>query len=152
MTTVSEGELQGFVERFLQEISENTATDRTKSVVVALSGDLGAGKTTFTRTLARVLGVTGPVTSPTFVIEQVYDLPADKNFGHLVHIDAYRLESSEDLRRLGWDDIVADPANCIVVEWAQKVADILPEDAVWLMFEVVGEKEREITTGPQIKH
>jgi tRNA threonylcarbamoyladenosine biosynthesis protein TsaE len=152
MMTVSKGDLEGFVKRFLVSLLENPKGEmgrkRTKATVVALSGDLGAGKTTFTQTLACVLGVTGPVTSPTYVIEQVYDLPEGNAFDHLVHIDAYRLEGGEELEKLGWKDLTVEPSNLVVIEWAEKVEDILPEDTVWLTFEVVGEEERKISIRP----
>jgi tRNA threonylcarbamoyladenosine biosynthesis protein TsaE len=147
-------------------ISRVRETERTGAAVLALTGDLGAGKTTFVKELASELGVEDPVTSPTFVIEQIYDLsacgnaqaglPPDAAFDRLVHIDAYRLESlpaapdgtvqagGEELRTLGWDELVADPANLVVVEWAEKVKDVIPRDAIWLRCEVVGEEERDI--------
>ncbi|MEX0930630.1 MAG: tRNA (adenosine(37)-N6)-threonylcarbamoyltransferase complex ATPase subunit type 1 TsaE [Candidatus Paceibacterota bacterium] len=156
MTTVSESELQAFVEHFLEKLVEKPAEGREGvhspehegAVVVALSGDLGAGKTTFTQTLARTLGVETPVTSPTFVIEQVYHLPGGKQFDQLVHIDAYRLESGEELVKLGWNELTADPNNLVVVEWGEKVREIMPDKTVWLKFEVVGGEERKITTVP----
>jgi len=104
------------------------------ATVLALNGELGAGKTTFTQGAARVLGVTDPVISPTFLIERVYDLENQK-FEKFVHIDAYRFESAEELAKLGWDDIVADPRNLIIVEWAEKVVEKIPKSALWLQFE-----------------
>ena len=101
-----------------------------KATVVGLYGNLGAGKTTFVQTVARSLGVEETVTSPTFVIEKIYDLsslePRVSNFDHLIHIDAYRLEKSEELLHLGWQEIVSDSKNLILIEWPERVAEIMP--------------------------
>ncbi len=107
---------------------------RERAAVIGLSGDLGAGKTTFAQTLAFELGVREPVTSPTFVIMKQYRLPAGGGFDTLVHIDAYRVESPEELRVLGFDDLLADGRNLICVEWAEKVEELLPTDSVRLRF------------------
>ena len=93
--------------------------------VVAYLGDLGAGKTAFTRGLARGLGYTGRVTSPTFTIVNEYEggrLP-------LFHFDMYRLGSSDELFDIGWEDYLARGGVC-AVEWSENVADALEEDAI----------------------
>ena len=142
---VEEKDLKKEAENFLQTLTlGETAT------VVGLYGELGAGKTTFTKALAQVLGVTQTVTSPTFVLEKIYKLSgqntgqntgqkSNKNFRHLIHIDTYRLEGSHELKQLGWDTIVADPQNLIIVEWAEKVEDLLPKDVKKIYFKVIGE-------------
>ncbi|MCX6702036.1 MAG: tRNA (adenosine(37)-N6)-threonylcarbamoyltransferase complex ATPase subunit type 1 TsaE [Candidatus Zambryskibacteria bacterium] len=96
------------------------------AVIVGLYGDLGAGKTTFTQHIAKIFGVEETVTSPTFVIEKIYEL-AGQNFTHLIHVDAYRIEKSEELLHLGWHDIISDSHNLILIEWPERVADIMPE-------------------------
>lgn len=115
----------------------------TQAIVLALSGDLGAGKTAFTKELASVLGVVDVVTSPTFVIEKIYKLSGGQ-FEHLIHIDAYRLEKSEELAHLGFQDILSNPRNIIVIEWPEKVADLIPKDAKSLKFTFIDETTREI--------
>jgi tRNA threonylcarbamoyladenosine biosynthesis protein TsaE len=100
------------------------------ALVVGLYGNLGAGKTTFTQTLAKSFGVNETVTSPTFVIEKIYELPKGntaQSFTHLIHIDAYRLDKSEELLQLGWKNIIADKNNLILVEWPERVADVMPK-------------------------
>jgi len=97
-----------------------------KATVVGLYGELGAGKTTFTQIIAKQFGIKETVTSPTFVIEKIYELTGQK-FLHLIHIDAYRLESGDELMHLGWKDIIADPQNIILIEWPERVAEIMPE-------------------------
>ncbi len=108
------------------------------AVVLALSGDLGAGKTTFTQHLAKELGVTETITSPTFVIMKKYPLPNDPQFKYLVHIDAYRLEDPEELLVLNLNTELQNEGNLVVVEWAEKVAALLPADTTTLRFTLDG--------------
>ena len=98
------------------------------ATVVALSGDLGAGKTTFTQEIARFFGVDDQVTSPTFVIEKIY-ASGSGMFERLVHIDAYRLRGAHELEVLGWKELVTNSANLILIEWPENVRDAIPEDA-----------------------
>ncbi len=107
--------------------------------VIAYRGDLGAGKTAFTRGLARGLGYAEPVTSPTYTIVNEYlggRLP-------LFHFDMYRLASSDDLWDIGWEDYL-DRSGVCAVEWSENVADAL-EGAVTVTIEKTGEESRRIT-------
>src|SRR5690606_17960542 len=90
--------------------------------------------------LAGTLGVTEAVTSPTFVIMKRYPLGAGQPFSKLIHIDAYRLESPEELAVLGFQDELNDPRNLICIEWAEKVGDLLPPEALRLRFDLDGER------------
>lgn len=114
------------------------------ATLVCLSGDLGSGKTTFTKALAAAIGVTETITSPTFVIEKIYELTGQP-FSFLIHIDAYRLEKEEELLHLGWNEIIKNPENLIVLEWPEKVSGIIPEGAITISLAVVDENSREIT-------
>ncbi|MDB5237078.1 MAG: hypothetical protein JWL88_180 [Parcubacteria group bacterium] len=98
------------------------------ATLITLSGELGAGKTSFTQGIAHALGITESVTSPTFVLEKIYELPEDtaRGFKRLVHIDAYRLESGRSLASLGFDELMQDKHNLILLEWPEQVADVLP--------------------------
>ena len=98
------------------------------ATVVSLSGDLGAGKTTFTQGVARALAVEEVVTSPTFVIEKIYELSGQK-WTRLIHIDAYRLKDMHELEVLGWHEIVQEPGNLILIEWPEMVASLIPKTA-----------------------
>ena len=105
--------------------TEALAARLTAGTVVAFTGDLGAGKTAFTRGLARGLGVPDRVTSPTFTIVNEYEggrLP-------LFHFDMYRLGSSDELFDIGWEDYLARGGVC-AVEWSENVDDALDEDAI----------------------
>ena len=111
----------------------------TPGTVIAYRGDLGAGKTAFTRGLARGLGCTEQVTSPTYTIVNEYlsgRMP-------LFHFDMYRLSSSDDLWDIGWEDYLEQQGVC-AVEWSENVADAL-EDAITVTIEKTGEDSRTIT-------
>lgn len=97
-----------------------------KATLITLSGELGAGKTSFTQALAKILGVEEHVTSPTFVLEKIYALPEGKLFARLAHIDAYRLKGGAELGPLGFDALMQEPRTLIVLEWPEMVEDTLP--------------------------
>ena len=99
------------------------------SAVIALSGDLGAGKTAFVKELAHHLGVKEEITSPTFVIMRSYPIPAHPQFNTLTHIDAYRIESEEELKVLRIEELLLDPARIICIEWPERAKGLIPEDA-----------------------
>ncbi|MEK7622098.1 MAG: tRNA (adenosine(37)-N6)-threonylcarbamoyltransferase complex ATPase subunit type 1 TsaE [Patescibacteria group bacterium] len=127
------------------------------AMVVALQGDLGSGKTSFTQAVARVLGIKERVTSPTFVIMKTYQwqgFPLPKSKGNpfspwrrLVHIDCYRLEGPADLLHLGWNEIIADRHNLILIEWPERVGNLLTTPTLKIKFEVMGENVRKIIYG-----
>lgn len=108
------------------------------ATVVTLSGELGAGKTTFVQEIAKSLGVTESITSPTFVIEKVYEVEGSA-FRRLVHIDAYRLKSEHELEVLGWKEIISEKRNLVLIEWPERVPGLMPERAVRLHFDIAGE-------------
>lgn len=116
---------------------------------LGLVGDLGSGKTAFTKGLAQALGVKSVVTSPTFVLMKVYDIPVgqrgNKNIHRLAHLDAYRLQSAGDLEAIGVLDYFEDK-NCLtVIEWADRVQDILPVGVKMVKFKVLEGNNREIS-------
>lgn len=103
--------------------------------VVGLSGELGSGKTTFVQAVARALGVTQSVTSPTFVIVKRYSIKHSV-FTALIHADAYRLKSG-DAHTIGWFNYIKDPRNLIMVEWPENMFEDFPSTAMRLRFTVV---------------
>ena len=114
--------------------------------ILAYRGDLGAGKTAFTRGLARGLGYCEPVTSPTYTIVNEYlggRLP-------LFHFDMYRLASSDDLWDIGWEDYLERGGIC-AVEWSENVTDAM-ENAIWVRIEKTGDESRRITIEGEFDH
>jgi tRNA threonylcarbamoyladenosine biosynthesis protein TsaE len=99
--------------------------------VIALTGDLGSGKTAFTQCLANHLKIKTPLTSPTFTLVQEY--PHDK--GLLIHSDFYRLTETE-IPQLGLNDHISQPNTLVVVEWADRLPSFFPLETIWLHFEV----------------
>jgi len=114
------------------------------ALVLGLTGELGAGKTTFIQGLAEALGVKEKVLSPTFVIMKSFKFQVS-SFRTLYHIDCYRIEKPEEMAELGFEEILKNPKNIVVIEWAEKIKKILPKDTVWINFEHLGEDKRRIT-------
>lgn len=114
---------------WLKEASERYR-DAHEALVVGLSGNLGAGKTSFTKAVAKELGIKEDITSPTFVIMKMYDTDRSP-WKKLIHIDAYRLERGEDLRVLGFEKLVADKTNLIIIEWPENVTETLERVSVY---------------------
>lgn len=146
------------MEEFAIEVASKIYSNRVtgKATILALDGDLGSGKTTFTKYFISAFGVKQTVTSPTFVIEKIYKLPNKQILGgsvsklgnfkhkHIIHIDAYRLNNGEEMKDLGWEQISNDPQNIILIEWPEKIADILPKDTQKIKFKFIDENKREI--------
>lgn len=109
------------------------------ATVLALSGDLGAGKTTFMQIFADLLGVHEPVTSPTYTIMRRYET-ADQQFHSLTHIDAYRIEKIDEMRVLGFAALLGEKDTIIGIEWAENIAELLPEHRIDLDFKLTGDK------------
>lgn len=107
--------------------------------IIAYTGDLGAGKTAFTRGLAKGLGITMAVTSPTYTLVNEYT----GGRLELFHFDMYRLNSSDDLFDIGWDDYLLRGGVC-AVEWSENVSDAM-EDAIWVRIRRLDDDTRSIT-------
>ena len=122
-------------------LARELAATLTSPAVIALYGDLGAGKTLFTQALARALGVMEPVTSPTFTLINEYDLP---DGGRFFHVDVYRLhDATPEAIALGLEDLFNE--GVVVIEWADRIIDILPEERVDVHFEHAGDSQRRLT-------
>lgn len=119
------GEMASVGNTLLKQIdTENRAE------VVALYGDLGAGKTTLVQMLAKSLGVTEEVTSPTFVIMKSYDTVGPYNIDQLVHIDAYRIEEASEMEVLGFRELLETPGVLVCIEWAEHIKSLLPKNVI----------------------
>ena len=127
-----------------QQFVRDLTPKETGATLVTLSGELGAGKTTFTQSVARALGVQESVTSPTFVLQKTYAL-SKSSFKKLMHIDAYRLTSGSDLAALGFKDTLQDPLTLILLEWPEMVTDGLPQADVAITLTVDADDARTIS-------
>lgn len=112
--------------------------------MIALEGDLGAGKTTLARAILRAMGVTGEVPSPSFTLVQHYDTPGLK----IAHCDFYRIENPAELDELGLEDALKEGA--VLVEWPERAPGRIPADALRIRIGIVGESERAMQfSGPE---
>ena len=137
--------MEVFAKFVADEINRRPAS--VEAIVLGLYGDLGSGKTTFTKSFISSFGVKQTVTSPTFVIEKIYKLPKKNKFNHIIHIDAYRLNDENEMKDLGWDKILNDPKNIILIEWPERISDILPKNTKRIYFKFVDENKREVSFG-----
>ena len=140
MNLKSYEETKKFAEEFIEnlEIGEN---------IILLKGNLGAGKTTFSQAVLEYVGAEKPFTSPTFVIMKEYpvDFQSQNNLRlkKIYHLDCYRIDD-KSLLDLGWEDIINNKENLILLEWPEKIEKALPENYIQIEFEVLSENEREI--------
>lgn len=132
-------DLNDFAKRVVLELPKSSTES---AHCIGLSGPLGAGKTTFVQMIAKELGVTDTVPSPTFTLVRPYDI-AHPVFKRLIHIDAYRLVGN-DLHGIGWDEYVANPENLIIIEWPENLGDVA-ENIPTIRLGVVSESTRNVT-------
>jgi len=122
-----------------ERIASSLARSLPPGSVVALYGDLGAGKTVFARGFARGLGITEPLSSPTFTIVQEYPVPEG---GILFHLDLYRIDNSDAALAFGVDEFLNDPDARVLLEWPERIEDILPEGTIRISISHAGEEKR----------
>jgi tRNA threonylcarbamoyladenosine biosynthesis protein TsaE len=132
-----------------QTICESPDKSSGGAVVVALTGDLGAGKTQFAKGFARGLGITQQISSPTFVICRSYKIPGNKInpcpcFEIFFHIDCYRLEGACQADAIDIKNIIANERNIVVIEWPEVISSELPGKVLKIKFETIGKNSREI--------
>ncbi len=125
-------------EKDTEEIGRSFAQSLKGGEVIAMYGDLGAGKTAFVRGLAKGLGIDAKVSSPTFTIVNEYPGEID-----LIHFDMYRLSSADELFDIGWEDYLARGAVC-AVEWSENVTDAFFGDEIKVIIEKTGDNSRKI--------
>jgi len=107
--------------------------------VICLQGDLGAGKTTFVQGVAQGWGSRDSVSSPTFILVNIY---RRDNHDQLFHMDAYRIDSAPEAEELDLDSMLADGA--LLIEWPERMDGIVPEEHLWISFEYIDDEEREM--------
>jgi len=140
-----------------QKLGEEYAQHFKAGGILCLEGELGAGKTTFTQGLLQGLGCVGPFTSPTFLVIKHYkkEIPNSKNqipnksqisnlkSQNIYHVDAYRI-SEDDLDNLGWEELIQDQKNIIIIEWPERIRGKIPMEAKWIKFEWVDQDKRKM--------
>lgn len=126
---VSEKELAQLAEELSAQLKREKPKEKAR--IIALVGDLGAGKTTFTKHFLRALGVEEDVISPTFLIIKSYPLKG-LFYTQAIHIDTYRLEDPQELLKLGFQEVINNPKNIVLIEWAERIKELLPESAIWI--------------------
>ncbi len=137
---------KSYSEKQTEKLGESLGKLLTAGDFLSLLGDLGAGKTAFVRGIARGMGVHDEVTSPTFTIINEYEGKCP-----LAHMDTYRLENPEsDLEDVGFYDYLKN--HVIVMEWADRAIGLLPEEVLWVIFEILDENTRRINLKPIGKH
>lgn len=118
-----EEDMTGIAQELLANISKINSK---MACVVGLYGDLGAGKTTLTKAVGKILGIKRKLSSPTFVIIKRYKIN-NKKHKNLFHLDAYRLKNEKELINLGWEAIISNPENLIFIEWPENVVKAMPK-------------------------
>ncbi len=137
-------DLGSFAKKVVERIEQPPRTGA--AYVLALEGDLGAGKTTFTQALAKQLCIPNTIQSPTYVLMKSYDVPPPPAGGwltRLVHIDAYRLDKPEEFTALKPAEFLQDPHALVVVEWPERLQDVLPPPDLTIKFSSDGVAEEE---------
>jgi tRNA threonylcarbamoyladenosine biosynthesis protein TsaE len=135
-------ETQNLSEKVIETVKKQ---NRKNAAVLGLVGDLGGGKTSFTQGLAKNLGIKKDILSPTFILMQSYSLSGKKfPWKNFYHLDAYRIKSSKEILKLGFEEIIKNNQNIVVVEWANIIKDVLPKNALWIKFEWLDKNERKI--------
>lgn len=124
-----------------RQFAKNLAKDFLNGGIIALSGDLGAGKTTFAQGFAKGLNIKERIISPTFLVIRQYQIPNQKNFFY--HIDLYRLENI-DLKNSGLEEILTDPENIVLIEWSEKISGHLPDSVTKINLKRLNNEVHEI--------
>jgi tRNA threonylcarbamoyladenosine biosynthesis protein TsaE len=126
-----------------KKIGKDMARSLTQGCVIALEGNLGAGKTVLTKGIAEGLGIVHTIQSPTYVLMKVYPVKRP-GISHLVHVDCYRVAKAFELSDIGLEDYLNDDTAVVVIEWADKIRDMLPRQRITLKIASQGEKNRTV--------
>jgi tRNA threonylcarbamoyladenosine biosynthesis protein TsaE len=131
---------------FAKKIAKILISRKNSPKILALKGNLGAGKTTFLKGFAKALGIKEKIISPTFIIMRKHTFlnKKSKSKNYFYHFDCYRIQSEKEILNLGFKEIVSDPKNIAAIEWAEKIKKFLPKKTFWLEFKILDKKKREI--------
>jgi len=127
---------------FAEEVL-SSKKQKDKALIIALKGDLGAGKTTFMQGFAQGLKIKDNILSPTFIIFNRYSLKLDK-FKNLYHFDCYRIEKEEEVINLEFEEIISNKENIVCIEWPENIKGVIPEDAIFIKFNILEGDKRKI--------
>lgn len=138
MKKISDSKIQTqkMAKDFAMQIVQHSMLHNKGAVLIGLSGNLGSGKTTFVQCFAKAFGVKTKIISPTFVLM--------KRYKNIFHIDAYRIKNPKEILDLGWEDLIKNSENIILVEWSEKIKKIFPKPHFWLNFSHISPKKRGI--------
>ncbi|MFC1678274.1 tRNA (adenosine(37)-N6)-threonylcarbamoyltransferase complex ATPase subunit type 1 TsaE [Patescibacteria group bacterium] len=134
ITTSSERQTINFARQFTKELNGGE--------VIGLIGDLGAGKTVFTKGIALGLGIKKTITSPTFVLMKIYPVKNKTRIKNLFHIDTYRILDANDIMGIGIEDYLGQEDTVVVIEWADKIKKILPKNTKYITLENTNKNKR----------
>lgn len=126
-----------------KKLGEEVAKELKAGDTLLLFGNLGAGKTTFVQGLARGLGITERILSPTFVLQRIHEV-LGRDFKTLNHIDLYRLEGRHDIQTLGLAETINEESSITIIEWADRLIDFSPKQGYKIWFEYLEENQRKI--------
>ncbi len=146
MVSKSKTQTQKFAAKLAKQVLK-AKSYKLKAQIIALHGDLGAGKTTFVQGLMKALGVKHRITSPTFLIIRKYEISTPLRRGlvhyhHAYHLDLYRIQKSKELLDLGFKKMIQDPHAIILIEWPERIKNLLPKNLTWIVLKH-GKKENE---------
>lgn len=155
MLSKSKSQTQKIAAKLAKQILLKTGVNRLRAIVIALYGNLGAGKTTFVQGFMKAFGVKQRVASPTFLIIRKYKIskskfqinskslkPKAQSYFNVYHLDLYRIHKPKELLDLGFKKILKDPQNIVLIEWPERVKKILPKNMTWIVLEH-GKKQSE---------
>lgn len=126
-----------------QKLGQTLAQNYQEGAILALFGPLGSGKTTFVQGLAQGLAITDRLISPTFILMRQYSIPGNIK-GQLFHLDLYRLNNITQIKELGLEEIFSNPNNLVIIEWAEKLEDLQPNNITEIHFKNTGKNSRKI--------
>ena len=126
------------------KLGEKLVRELPSQSIIALRGDLGVGKTHFVKGIAKGMGISDTITSPTY---NLYNLYQSINRGMLLHLDAYRLENQAEAEDLLLEDFLG-AEYVLVIEWPEKIIQWIPENCIWIEIKIIENKRRLLQTSP----